>query len=246
MNMLSFKSYKSYYTLGGKLMRYLLVFLTLIIFQLPTDLLFCAFSSIAFSEQALPEPYSSIEVLPFDGQGWFHNAAELESLIDTRQVKTVIEVGSWLGLSTRFTASLLPKGGKLYAVDHWLGSAEHQPGEWAYYPALPYLYQQFLSNVIHSDLTEKIVPVRMASLDAANYLRTLENPIMPDLIYLDASHETESVYADLNAWYPYVEQHGIMCGDDWIWSSVQIAVRTFAHEKGLRIEASGNFWYLTK
>lgn len=197
-------------------------------------------------QENLSEPYKSVKLLPFNGQGWFLNATELEALIKTNQVKVVIEVGSWLGNSTRCIASAVPIGGKVYAVDHWLGSVENQPGEWAYVPVLPVLYEQFLSNVIHAELTDKIVPIRMSSKVAAQYLQSLNEPIVPDLIYLDASHDTQSVYEDLIAWYPYVRDHGTICGDDWIWPSVQAAVNTFSSEQGLKIEASGNFWYLMR
>lgn len=148
-------------------------------------------------------------------------------MIKSNGIKIVIEVGSWLGASTRHIASLLPSGGLVYAVDHWLGSAEHQQGQIFWNPALPHLYEIFLSNVIHAGLTEKIIPIRMESLEAAKQL----NYVRPDLIYIDAGHETDAVLADLNAWYPYVQGHGILSGDDWGWSTVRNAVVAFAlHE----------------
>jgi hypothetical protein len=214
------------------------------IFQYFCFVLSCPCLIFGIFTDNLPQPYNEVNLLPYNAQGWFLNGSELESIIKTNHPKTVIEVGCWIGLSTRFIASLLPDEGKLYAIDHWLGSVENQPGEWAYVPVLPVLYEQFLSNVIHAGLTEKIIPIRMDSLKAAEYLHSLKEPIIPDLIYLDASHDTESVYADLNAWYPFVQGHGNICGDDWIWNSVQLAVKNFAKKHKLKIEASGNFWCL--
>lgn len=191
---------------------------------------------------ALPEPYNSLEtLLPFDGHGWYSNREQMEELIRSHKIKTVIEVGSWLGQSTRHIASELPPSGKVYAVDHWLGSGVQQEGQPFYYKALPYLYEQFLSNVVHAQLTEKIVPVRMESLAAAH---SLQIPV--DLIYIDAEHDTDSVYQDLTAWYPHVTGHGVLCGDDWGWPTVEAAVRQFAQERKLGIEASGNFWRLVE
>lgn len=192
----------------------------------------------------LPEPYRNIEeLLHFDGHGWYDNGRQIEQLISSHQVKTIIEVGSWLGASTRHMAQLLPAEGKVYAIDHWLGSEEHQPGQLGWYKALPRLYEQFLSNVIHAGLTDKIVPIRLSSLEASEQLK---GKVVPDLIYIDAAHDTESVYADLVAWYPYVQGHGILCGDDWTWTSIQTAVQRFAQEKGLTINASGLFWRLVE
>jgi len=85
----------------------------------------------------------------------------------------------------------------------------------------------------------------MTSLEAAQYLsRNLHAPA--DIVYLDASHDTISVYNDMCAWYPFVEGHGILCGDDWTWKSVRKAVKKFAEKKHLKVHSSGNFWYLTK
>jgi len=132
----------------------------------------------------------------------------------------------------------------VYAVDHWLGSSEHQPGNPTWYEALPYLYQQFLSNVIHAGLTHKVTPVRMGSLEAAKALKNIQ----PDLIYVDGSHDSISLYNDLEAWFPFVKGNGVMCGDDWRWGHSRDVIGRFAEENNLKIvvpnEADGgNFWY---
>lgn len=201
-------------------------------------LLFAVVSAFGEVRSNLPSPYNTVDILPFDPQGWYSNQHGIQYLIHKHEVKTVIEVGSWLGASTRHIAELLPEGGKVYAVDHWLGSIEHQEGGSSYSPHLPHLYEQFLSNVIHTNLTHKIIPVRMDSLRASAYL----SGVKPDLVYIDAGHDTESVYADLQAWFPFVKGHGILCGDDWFWETVRIAVRAFAEEQNLEIFYFNNFW----
>ncbi|MFI5334150.1 MAG: class I SAM-dependent methyltransferase [Chlamydiales bacterium] len=198
----------------------------------------------AFSQADLPEPYNSVELLPYDPHGWYGNASQMKRVIEGSHIKTVVEVGSWLGQSTRHIASLLPEDGKVYAVDHWLGSVEHQPGQSAWHPALPQLYQQFLSNVIHAGMADKIIPIRMSSLEAAQELA--QRGLQVDMVYLDAGHEKEVVYADLWAWYPFVQDHGVMCGDDWEWRSVRKAVQEFAKQRGLKVKAKGNFWIFVK
>jgi hypothetical protein len=136
-------------------------------------------------------------------------------------------------------ARCLPENGIVYAVDHWKGSVEHQAGGSAWIPEVEHLYEYFLSNVIQAGLTRKIIPVKMDSLEAAKQLQ-----IRADLIYIDASHETHAVYADLKAWYPHLRPDGVLCGDDWTWNSVREAVKMFARENKLAIKASGNFWRL--
>lgn len=197
------------------------------------------FPSLLAFQSDLPEPYRSIELLPPDNHSFYCNRAQLQRLIPIRHVKTIIEVGSWLGCSTIHMASLVPPDGKVWAVDHWLGSVEHQPGGSAYHKALPYLYQQFLSNVIHAQMAHKIIPVRMDSLEAA---KILDFPV--DLVYIDAGHDTQAVYNDLCAYYPRVRGHGLLCGDDWSWGSIREAVYRFAQENNMHVEAMGNFWAL--
>lgn len=184
----------------------------------------------------MPEPYQSVIDLPFDDHGWFGNADPLQRLIKHTQAKTVIEVGCWLGLSTRYIASTLPHGGIVYAVDHWCGS----PAEAVHMqdPRLPYLYQLFLSNVKHAHLTEAIVPIRMSSLEASRALC-----VKADLIYLDASHDIENVYLDIYAWLPHLAENGILCGDDWNWPSVRVSVELCASRLHKKVHAERNFWW---
>jgi hypothetical protein len=183
-----------------------------------------------------PEPYNSINDLPFDGHGWFINGSSLQPILAGKQPKVVVEVGSWLGSSTRFIAENLPEGGVIYAVDTWRGSSTESVHMQD--PRLPYLYQLFLSNVKHANLTDRIIPVRMESLEAAKALN-----VKADLIYLDGAHDTTSVYNDIIAWSPHLEEGGFMCGDDWGWLSVQTGVLKAAKVLNKNAYGYENFWW---
>ena len=183
----------------------------------------------------LPEPYKSAHLMPFNSHGWYSNAASLERIVKDRGVKVIVEVGSWMGLSARHLASLLPEGGVLYAVDTWKGSPNevHDP------QVLATLYDQFLSNIIYAGLTHKIIPMRMESSEAAAIFSDC-----PDLVYIDATHTYEAATQDFRAWWPFVRGHGILCGDDWAWAEVERAVIDFAEKNQLLIRVEGNFWCL--
>jgi predicted O-methyltransferase YrrM len=199
----------------------------------------CLLFSAALSSQEIPEPYCSIADLPFDPHGWFGNAQHLEPLLKVKPAKIVVEVGSWLGCSTRFLATTVPDDGIVYAVDTWAGSpqeAVHMQD-----PRLPYLYQLFLSNVKHAGLASKIVPFRMKSVEASWALN-----VIADLIYLDGAHDTESVIQDIRHWYPHLDEDGIMCGDDWLWDTVRAAVVECAGDLGVQVRAVDNFWWYEK
>lgn len=183
----------------------------------------------------IPEPYRSVKELPFDDHGWFGNARQLDWFL-ADEPKTIIEVGSWLGCSTRYLAANQPEDGILYAVDTWCGSpleSVHQQD-----PRLSHLYHLFLSNIKHAGLAYKIVPVRMASVEAAKAMN-----VKADLIYLDAAHDTQSVLEDIEHWYPHLKEGGVMCGDDWLWESVRIAVIKKAEDLKKTVHHDQNFWW---
>ena len=194
--------------------------------------------------------YSSLKtVLPYNDFGWYYAQEVIEKIVKEQNVHVVIELGSWLGKSTRHIASTLPEDGVVYAVDHWQGSPEHHQETFDYFPEmktiLPVLYEQFLSNVIHAKLTHKIIPWKMSTDEAIK--RFHAEQIRPDLIYVDAAHDEESVYKDLCNYYPLVKEHGTMCGDDWGWGEeqgfpVRRAVERFAKEHHLQIDLYANNW----
>lgn len=151
----------------------------------------------------LPQPYDSIIVLPFDAHGWFCNASQLQECFSKNKIQTIIEVGSWLGTSARFLAEQAGETGKVYCIDNWKGPINPAPFEILAYKQhkkrLDTSYQQFLSNVIHSNLTHQIIPIRMDSFEAAKALN-----VFADLIYIDVAHSEEAVCADILAWIEVV------------------------------------------
>ncbi len=191
-------------------------------------------------EATLPPPYDTVALRPFNGHGFYNNTGQMSRLFAQYKPKVVVEVGCWMGASTMHMASMLPKDGKLYAVDHWLGSEEHQDGGAAWSPHLPYIYEQFLSNIIHTQFTHIVVPMRMTSLEASKKLTDLS----ADFIFIDASHDFDSVYADLTAWFPKVKGHGLLCGDDWGYPPICEAVMQFAEENNLDVEAPGDYMWV--
>lgn len=191
----------------------------------------------------MPEPYRSIIPLQEDLHGWFAqgNQIYLASFIKHYNPRVVVELGSWLGLSAIFMASHMQDGAILYAIDNWTAATDSAiQNNQSIHSKLPTLYQQFLSNVIHHSLTEKIVPIRMDTLEAARSFN-----IKANLIYVDASHDEESVYQDIMHWWRHLDPiNGIMCGDDYAAESVRKGLTRAAQELNLQFRGEGNFWYL--
>ncbi|GAU82912.1 hypothetical protein BIWAKO_02835 [Bosea sp. BIWAKO-01] len=175
-----------------------------------------------------------------DAQGFFlpgnkHNLGRILSSVANPIV--VVEIGSWLGSSTRFLASR--SGGCVIAIDHWIGSEEHYKQE-QYTDLLPKLFVTFLANCW--EYKSKILPIRKNSVEALTL--PIENI---DVLYIDGAHDYDSVYADLTNWSPRVAESGVICGDDWLWGvdvPVQRAVKDFAAATGVTARSEGNFWWL--
>ena len=148
--------------------------------------------------------------------GWFsaRQCAELFIKIATKVKPNskIVEVGSWKGRSSVFAsraASL--SDSTLYCVDTWEGNK----GEGLNHPTVQIaqredVFLQFLRNITRYGC-DNVVVCRGESVEVAsswNY-----GPI--DFLFIDASHDYESVLKDLKAWVPWVKPGGIVCGDDW-------------------------------
>jgi predicted O-methyltransferase YrrM len=149
-------------------------------------------------------------------QGWMAQDELSYLASEARKRKTIIEVGSWLGRSTCALAANTT--GEVIAVDTWDGSQEHQTmmagkdKDWA--------YKEFQRNTQGLPVTA----IRANSLEAAK--RYKATGTLADMIFIDASHDYESVKADILAWTPVLAPGGIMCGHDFAngWPEVKRAV----------------------
>lgn len=190
--------------------------------------------------------HSDFKRHPFDPHGWMGigNQRGLERLIKRHGVRVAVELGAWLGKSTRF---MVDCGPVVVSVDTWEGSVEHHNSTRdVIHERLKILYDQFLSNCW--SCREQIVPYRTTTQDAAEKICALSAEHTPvDLLYIDASHKYEDVLADLEAYWPLREENGaIICGDDWNWGKgrpVRRAVELWAKKTDAIIHTDGNFWW---
>lgn len=199
--------------------------------------------------------YENLELWPEDTDGWGGNDSIFEEMISMSLPSVVVEIGSWKGQSTINMGKILKKLGlkhaKIYAIDTWLGATEF----WTTHKdtpernlhlknGYPQIYYQFLSNVVHNNLQDTIIPITNTSITGLKILK--HHAIKPELVYIDASHEEEDVYADLKYSFDMVEK-GIVFGHDYDWcAGVKSAVDRFANENRLRLESKAAFWFIKK
>lgn len=198
----------------------------------------CDDDSLARLRARFPWPSRCPPLPPDPMHGWFGdgNRRLLSDRLSGR-TKLVVELGSWLGLSTRWIANMASNA-SVIAIDHWLGSSEHHADpRWA--AMLPNLYDSFLAACW--SFRRHIIPIRKDTVEGMTDVA--EAGLTPDLIYVDAAHETEAVLRDLETarqLWPDVQ----LVGDDWTWNSVRKAVEDFHGRVGGRLEVDENAWAL--
>jgi predicted O-methyltransferase YrrM len=170
--------------------------------------------------------------------------------------RVIVEAGSWKGDSAIRMAAILNElqsDAAIVCVDTWLGSIEHLAGTvqgWDIRPYIkhgyPALYHQFLANVMHRGCEDRIIPIANTSATGARWL--LRQEVVADLVYLDASHEEDDVYQDLDLYWKVLRPGGVICGDDWhaFWFGVICGVNRFVKEHDLRLQVANQTWLLQK
>lgn len=170
--------------------------------------------------------------------GWFGaEHAEFFSAYRQRDIRVVLELGTWLGMSARWFLKEFPNS-IVICVDTWKGSREHhQNPSWS--ALLPRLWETFLaSNWEHR---RRIISIRATTLSGMREAH--EFGVVPDLIYTDADHDYRAVANDL--WSAQSLWPGsIHTGDDFDWPGVYQAVSEWSVRSGRVIRTNGTCWEL--
>lgn len=67
-----------------------------------------------------------------------------------------------------------------------------------------------------------------------------------DFVYIDANHNFEYVYQDINLWFPKVKEGGVIGGHDVCISGVLQAVKEFCSKKNIKFQTEIPDWYFVK
>lgn len=119
-----------------------------------------------------------------------------------------------------------------YAIDHFKGSLdffqtlpnEHREGI-DYYPIAYNNLKTFLEN------NNNVKLIKNESIEES---KNYSNGFF-DIVYLDGSHDYDSVKKDISAWIPKIKLGGFICGDDYSvgWPGVKNCVDEFFGERVL-------------
>lgn len=186
----------------------------------------------------------NFEPLPPDMQGWNSNSPIFKILIDEVKPTTIIEVGTWKGMSAIEMAKHTKA--EIYCVDTWLGAVEfytHPTKERDLMKkhGYPQVYYQFLSNIVRAGIESQITPIPLPSHTAKDILPKAQ------LIYIDASHQYEDVLKDCNDYWNLLEKGGIMFGDDYGNQVFEVKKAVDEFTSNLKLEIYDNwFWIIRK
>ncbi|KNY20254.1 methyltransferase [Methylobacterium sp. ARG-1] len=169
------------------------------------------------------DPFSNppADLRTLDLQGWRSQHAFLDDAVREWRPSVIVEVGTWKGASTLYMAKAMVEyeiAGTVIAVDTWLGAVDHwaEPSLFAELSTehgYPSLYRTFLANVLREGLADRVVPLPLDSVNAAELMRL--RGVQADVIHLDAGHEQASVAADLPAWWQVLRPGGMFIVDDY-------------------------------
>ncbi|XP_050236047.1 uncharacterized protein LOC126686069 isoform X1 [Mercurialis annua] len=184
-------------------------------------------------------------------KGWGSYGDVFSNLIQKVKPKVIIEVGTFLGASSLHMAELTRRLGletQILCIDDFRG----WPGfldKFKYVNTVNgdvLLLYQFMQNVIYMNATESVLPVPFSSGSALD--KMCEWGIVGDLIEIDAGHDFNSAWADINRAYRILRPGGVIFGHDYFTAAdnrgVRRAVNLFAQMNGLKIQTDGQHWVI--
>lgn len=153
-----------------------------------------------------------------------------------------VEVGSWKGRSTSFIGAICNANGtRLVCVDHWKGSSDILQPRYEAALACENVEQTFRTNM--ATLGIQVEVIAEPSLVAAT--RFPAGSV--DRVFLDGSHDHDSVAADLVVWSERLRAGGILAGHDYgaKHRGLTEAVDAFVADRGLVLRRGPrDIWWL--
>ena len=180
-------------------------------------------------------------------QGWFCSCqANLfaDFIKECDEGANIVEIGTWLGKSTRFMAQLIKDSGKkinYWVIDTFKGSPEEK------------IHADIIKEISKDGSIRKAFDKNMVGLK--RYMKVIESDSVKaasqfkdeslDLVFIDGDHSMNAVIEDILAYYHKLKTGGIMAGDDYhpTWG-VYPAVNNLIGS--LNLEIYGQVWRTKK
>jgi len=155
-------------------------------------------------------------------EGWMSYTELIWLNLTAKKMNSIVEVGSWKGRSAHTLASACP--GKVYLVDNFSRDPKENPN----------VEEELRKNISEFKNVEIL---KMSSIEASHHFK--DKSI--DMVFIDASHDRQSVYNDIVAWYPKCKN--LVCGHDFDNDNVRLGILDADFHN--RIEV-GSIWSIDK
>lgn len=143
-----------------------------------------------------------------------------------------VEIGCWKGRSTSFVAPVCKANGtRLVCVDHFRGSYDSLNERYEAALAREDVAATFRENMKALDVEVELIVASSSDAAARFELGSV------DRVFLDGSHDAESVTVDLTSWTARLRAGGRLAGHDYDHKHPELtrAVDAFAAARGLEV-----------
>jgi predicted O-methyltransferase YrrM len=178
-------------------------------------------------------------------EGWFDGdeGAWYRDLAATIPAGGVlVEVGAWKGRSASYVGPTCTARGVDFAiVDDFSGSRDRYAARYA-----ERLAREDVRGILEANLRALGVRFRLIARPSVEAARPFA-PASVDVVFVDASHDRESVRADLDAWASRVRPGGILAGHDFSTSHPELVdeVVAFCARRAAVLERGpGTIWFV--
>lgn len=194
---------------------------------------------MTFKKKTIKPAAADLEALPATDlglpPGWFSadDVKIYQKLANSLPDKsTIVEIGVWQGRSLCSIArQITEKDLRVYAVDTFEGT----PGVQVVHDCEGRMQEIFQRNAEKFGFSKQLTILRGHSPSMANDFQEKIS-----LVFIDGDHKSESVAADIEAWWPHVRKGGLISGHDF--SNVADTI-----EKILgRVNNEKEIWWLEK
>lgn len=166
-------------------------------------------------------PYTGFPAAEWQGTWYGDPGAQREifqQCIEHTNPHLIVEVGTFVGESAIHMANIVKKQMRptaILCVDTWYAGFDHYKGAREkirnHFGRADFFYK-LMGNVIQHGCQNIIVPFAMDSINAARVIKWLG--LVPDLIYVDGSHEKGDTLRDYVAYWDLLPSGGGMLVDD--------------------------------
>jgi len=146
--------------------------------------------------------------------------------------KTIVEIGSFLGRSTRALAD--NTSGVVYAVDDWHGPRDK------HIEMRGSIFEEFLFNMQGLEGRLHVVKADHGSID----LRDI--PTIPDMVFIDGDHSYESVSRDIDFWLKYSTPDALICGHDYALAFDEVMQAVNERFPNVEVAYRTSIWHIRK